>query len=63
MAKRTNSAFIDTDLEQRLRQAGIGSLLSGRLRSADDVHAMSLADMDREHRTVRTTAAARGGAG
>ncbi len=86
--KRINSAFIGTDLEQRLRQAGHMSLVvvgvitnnsveatvrmagnlgfdvylvadacftfgrddwQGRRRSADEVHAMSLANLDGEY--------------
>ncbi|MBI1775367.1 MAG: isochorismatase family protein [Proteobacteria bacterium] len=94
IAKRTNSAFIGTDLEPRLRAAGITSLVvagvitnnsveatvrmagnlgfetilvadacftfarrdyDGRLRSAEEVHAMSLANLDGEYcRVVRT---------
>jgi nicotinamidase-related amidase len=88
IAKRTNSAFIGTRLEQHLHEAGIGQLVvcgvvtnnsveatvriagnlgldtllvedacfafakrdwSGRLRSADEVHAMSLANLDGEY--------------
>jgi nicotinamidase-related amidase len=95
VAKRTNSAFIGTDLEQRLRSAGISRLVvagvitnnsveatvrmagnlgftttliedacftfarrdfRGRLRSADEVHAMSLANLAGEYCTVLTTA-------
>lgn len=95
VAKRTNSAFIGTDLEQRLRAAGIGALVvcgvitnnsveatarmagnlgfdvwlaedacftfaradwHGRPRSADEVHAMSLANLDGEYCRVTTTA-------
>jgi nicotinamidase-related amidase len=93
--KRTNSAFIGTDLERRLRNGGITSLViagvstnnsveatvrmagnlgfvtvlvddasftfarrdfRGRPRSADDVHAMSLANLDGEYCRVLTTA-------
>jgi len=95
IGKRTNSAFIGTDLEQRLRGMGQGPLVvtgvvtnnsveatvrmagnlgfrtylvddacftfarrdfRGRLRSADEVHAMSLANLDQEYCTVLTTA-------
>jgi nicotinamidase-related amidase len=94
--KRTNSAFIGTDLERRLRQAGHTSLVvvgvitnnsveatvrmagnlgfevylvadacftfgrqdwEGRQRSADEVHAMSLANLEGEYCTVVTSAA------
>ena len=94
IVKRVNSAFIGTDLEQRLRDAGIHTLVvagvitnnsveatvrmagnlgfdvrlvedacftyprfdhAGRLRSAEEVHAMSLANMDGEYCTVVTT--------
>ncbi len=94
IAKRTNSAFIGTELESRLRRAGIKGLVvagvitnnsveatvrmagnlgfdtclvedacftfarrdyRGRLRSADEVHAMSLANMAGEYCTVVTT--------
>lgn len=94
IVKRVNSAFIGTDLEQRLRDAGIDTLVvagvitnnsveatvrmagnlgfdvrlvedacftyprfdhAGRLRSAEEVHAMSLANMDGEYCTVVTT--------
>jgi nicotinamidase-related amidase len=94
VAKRTNSAFIGTDLERRLRGAGIQGLVvagvitnnsveatvrmagnlgfatclvedacftfakrdyRGWLRSADDVHAMSLANLAGEYCTVQTT--------
>lgn len=96
IAKQVHSAFIGTDLEQRLRDAGIDVLLvagvitnnsveatvrmagnlgfdtrlvedacftyarrdhAGRLRSADEVHAMSLANMDGEYCAVVTAAA------
>jgi len=96
IAKRTNSAFIGTDLEARLRAAGHDALVvagvitnnsveatmrmagnlgfaaylvadgcftfarrdwNGVLRSADDVHAMSLANLDGEYCTVVTAAA------
>jgi nicotinamidase-related amidase len=92
--KTTNSAFIGTDLEQRLRTAGISTLAitgvitnnsveatvrmagnlgfdtyliedavftfarrdyRGRLRSADEVHAMSLANLNGEYCKVVTT--------
>jgi nicotinamidase-related amidase len=91
IAKQTNSAFIGTNLESRLRDAGISTLVvvgvitnnsveatvrmagnlgfetylvedgcftfarrdyAGRLRSADEVHTMSLANLDREYCTV-----------
>ena len=91
IAKRTNSAFIGTDLEARLRAAGYQALVvagvitnnsveatvrmagnlgfatwlvedacftfahadwRGRPRSADEVHAMSLANLDGEYCTV-----------
>jgi nicotinamidase-related amidase len=91
--KRTNSAFIGTDLEERLRAGAhkaievvgvvtnnsatvrmAGNLVfstylvadacftfgrkdwDGTARSADDVHAMSLANLDGEYCTVVTTA-------
>ena len=96
IAKRTNSAFIGTDLERRLREAGHEALVitgvstnnsveatvrmagnlgfetylvadacftfarrdfHGRLRTADEVHAMSLANLDEEYCTVLDTAA------
>jgi nicotinamidase-related amidase len=96
LAKRTNSAFIGTDLERRLREAGhqvlviagvvtnnsveatvrmAGNLgfetylvadacftfaqrdFQGRLRTADEVHAMSLANLDKEYCTVLDAAA------
>ncbi|HXQ41133.1 MAG TPA: cysteine hydrolase family protein [Candidatus Udaeobacter sp.] len=96
IAKRTNSAFIGTDLESRLRSAGIQALVvagvitnnsveatvrmagnlgfdtyliedacftfarrdyRGRLRSAGEVHDMSLANLAGEYCTVMTTAA------
>jgi len=95
IAKRTNSAFIGTDLEARLRAApqtvlviagvitnnsveatvrmagnlGFETFLvedacftfarkdwSGRLRTADEVHAMSLANLDGEYCSVIRTA-------
>ena len=95
VVKRTNSAFIATDLESRLRQAGHDTLVvvgwlidnsveatvrmagnlgfetfvvsdatwsvdkrdrSGRLWSAEDVHALSLANMDGEYARVVDTA-------
>jgi nicotinamidase-related amidase len=91
IAKRTNSAFIGTDLERRLRESGLKTLIiagvstnnsveatvrmagnlgfetyliadacftfarrdfNGRLRTADEVHAMSLANLDNEYCTV-----------
>jgi nicotinamidase-related amidase len=97
IAKRTNSAFIGTDLEQRLRKSGIQMLVivgvstnnsveatvrmagnlgfdtylvsdacftfarrdfQGRLRTAEEVHAMSLANLQGEYCTVLDTAAA-----
>ena len=97
IAKRTNSAFIDTDLEARLRSGGHEALvavgvitnnsveatvrMAGNLgfttylvangcftfgrkdwngvpRSAEDVHAMSLANLDGEYCIVTTAAAA-----
>jgi nicotinamidase-related amidase len=93
IAKQTNSAFIGTDLEARLRARGIGDLVvagvitnnsveatvrmagnlgftvhlvedacftyarrdyRGHLRSAEEVHAMSLANLDGEYATVVT---------
>ena len=93
--KVTNSAFIGTDLERRLRDAGIDALvvagvitnnsveatarmagnlgfdttvlsdatatfgrhdLGGRWWSADDVHALSLANLSGEYATIATTA-------
>jgi nicotinamidase-related amidase len=99
IAKRTNSAFIGTDLEDRLRAAGRHRLvvagvvtnnsveatvrMAGNLglqvwlvedacfafakpdwnaiqRSAEEVHAMSLANLDGEYCTVITTAVALG---
>jgi len=96
IAKTTNSAFMGTDLETRLRAAGIRALVvagvitnnsveatvrmagnlgfavdlaedacftfarrdyRGRWRSADEVHAMSLANLDGEYCRVVTTAA------
>ena len=93
IAKRVNSAFIGTDLEQHLRAAGTGMIVvagvitnksveatvrmagnlgfdtylvedacftfarhvhAGRLRSAEEVHAMSLANMNGEYCTVVT---------
>lgn len=92
--KRTNSAFIGTDLQQRLEHAELRTLVfagvstnnsveatvrmagnlgfeaylvgdacftfarpdfEGRLRSADEVHAMSLANLDGEYCSVVTT--------
>lgn len=96
IAKQTNSAFIGTDLEARLRKAGQTTLViagvitnnsveatvrmagnlgfntflvedacftfgrndwNGTFRTAGDVHAMSLANLDGEYCTVTTTAA------
>jgi nicotinamidase-related amidase len=96
VAKRTNSAFIGTDLEQLLRQAGHRMLIvtgvstnnsveatvrmagnlgfetylvadacftfgrrdfEGRPRTAEEVHAMSLANLDKEYCAVLDTAA------
>ena len=95
IAKRTNSAFTGTDLEARLRAAGIATLViggvitnnsveatvrmagnlgfdtylvedacftfarrdyHGRLRSADEVHAMSLANLNGQYCAVVKTA-------
>jgi nicotinamidase-related amidase len=92
--KRTNSAFIGTDLEQTLRATGLDTLVitgvstnnsveatvrmagnlgfhvylvndacftfarpdfQGRMRSADEVHSMSLANLDGEYCTVVNT--------
>jgi nicotinamidase-related amidase len=100
--KRTNSAFIGTDLESRLRAGGHQNLVvvgvitnnsveatvrmagnlgftpylvadgcftfgrtdwNGTLRSAEEVHAMSLANLDGEYCTVVTAAALLGEAG
>ena len=94
IAKTTNSAFIGTDLEPRLRNAGHSALVvtgvstnnsveatvrmagnlgfdtwlvedacftfgrtdwNGTARTADEVHAMSLANLDGEYCTVTTT--------
>jgi nicotinamidase-related amidase len=94
IAKTTNSAFISTDLEQRLQQAGHKALViagvitnnsveatvrmagnlgfdvwlvedacftfgrndwNGNFRNAEEVHAMSLANLDGEYCTVITT--------
>ncbi len=94
IAKRTNSAFIGTDLSAMLNNAGLRSLVvvgvitnnsveatvrmagnldyetyliadgcftfgrkdwNGHFRSADEVHAMSLANLDGEYCTVLTT--------
>lgn len=94
IAKRTNSAFIGTDLEARLRSSGQSLLVvtgvitnnsveatvrmagnlgfdpflvedacftfarkdwTGRLRTASEVHAMSLANLDGEYCTVTRT--------
>jgi nicotinamidase-related amidase len=96
IAKRTNSAFIGTDLESRLREAGLATLVvagvstnnsveatvrmagnlgfetylvadacftfarrdfQGRPRTADEVHSMSLANLDKEYCTVLDTEA------
>jgi nicotinamidase-related amidase len=96
VAKTTNSAFIGTNLEQRLRAAGLTALVivgvatnnsveatvrmagnlgfdtylvedccftfarqdfTGRLRSAEEVQAMSLANLDGEYCTVIDSAA------
>ena len=96
IAKRTNSAFIGTDLERRLREAGHEALVvvgvstnnsveatvrmagnlgfetylvadacftfarrdfHGRPRTADEVHAMSLANLDNEYCIVLDAAA------
>lgn len=98
--KRTNSAFIGTDLERHLRESGVKTLViagvstnnsveatvrmagnlgfqtylvadscftfarrdfHGRLRTADEVHSMSLANLDKEYCTVLDTAAALAG--
>ncbi|MBV8843064.1 MAG: cysteine hydrolase [Bryobacterales bacterium] len=95
IVKRTNSAFIGTDLEARLRRAGIATLVvcgvitnnsveatvrvagnlgfetylvedacftfarpdwEGRIRMAEEVHAMSLSNLNGEYATVLTTA-------
>jgi len=95
VSKTANSAFIGTQLEERLRKSGIDTLVvtgvstnnsveatvrmagnlgfntylvadacftfarpdfAGRLRSADEVHAMSLANLDGEYCTVVSTA-------
>lgn len=95
VAKRTNSAFIGTGLEEKLRREGIDTLVVagvatnnsveatvrmagnlgfdvrlvedacftfaqrdfyGRLRSAEDVHAMSLANLDGEYCSITTSA-------
>ncbi|MBN2091526.1 cysteine hydrolase [candidate division KSB1 bacterium] len=92
--KQTNSAFIGTELEKRLRAAGIETLVvtgvitnnsveatvrmagnlgfetfvvadgtatfgrkdyNGVFRTAEEVHAMSLANMDQEYATIVTT--------
>ena len=97
VVKHTNSAFIGTDFEKRLRTAGHERLVMcgvitnnsveatvraagnlgfetylvedacftfarpdwrGRLRTADEVHAMSLANMHAEYATILTTAEA-----
>lgn len=98
--KRTNSAFIGTDLEERLRAGGHNAMVvvgvitnnsveatvrmagnlgfavylvadgcftfgrsdwNGTPRSAEDIHAISLANLDGEYCTVITTAALLGG--
>jgi nicotinamidase-related amidase len=95
VAKRTNSAFIGTDLERSLRAAGIETLVvtgvstnnsveatvrmagnlgfiaylvndacftfarpdyHGRMRTADEVHSMSLANLDGEYCKIVNTA-------
>jgi nicotinamidase-related amidase len=100
VAKRTNSAFIGTDLERQLRELGVEALIvagvstnnsveatvrmagnlgfqtylvedacftfarrdfHGHLRSAGEVHAMSLANLDGEYCTVLDTTAALAG--
>ena len=70
IAKRTNSAFIGTDLESRLRVAGEDACFTfGRKdwsavwRTADEVHAMSLANLSGEYATVIRTAEVLGGLG
>jgi nicotinamidase-related amidase len=94
LTKHTNSAFIGTDLERRLRTVGCSALVicgvitnnsveatarmagnlgfntyvvadatatfdkadfSGRMRTADEVHAMSLANLSREYATIVST--------
>lgn len=94
IVKNVNSSFIGTDLEQRLRTAGIESLVicgattnhcvetttrmagnlgfdahlvadacfafartgyGGRAESAEDIHAMSLSNLDGEFATIQTT--------
>jgi nicotinamidase-related amidase len=94
ITKQTNSAFIGTDLERRLRDDAIDQVVicgvitnnsveatarmagnlgfttfvvsdatatfakrdySGRMRSADDVHAMSLANLEGEYATIVST--------
>jgi nicotinamidase-related amidase len=96
IAKHTNSAFIGTDLERKLREETLATLVvagvstnnsveatvrmagnlgfetylvadacftfarrdfHGRLRTADEVHSMSLANLDKEYCTVLDTAA------
>ncbi|MCI3135220.1 cysteine hydrolase family protein [Phenylobacterium aquaticum] len=96
VAKTTNCAFIGTDLERRLRTAGVHALVitgvatnhsvettvriaaalgfdvtlaedacftfaqpdfAGRLRTAEEVHAMSLANLDKEYCAVVSSAA------
>jgi len=95
IGKRTNSAFIDTDLEQKLRDADLDHLvicgvitnnsveasvrmagnlgfrvdlaadacftfgkrdLNGRLWSADDIHALSLANLQGEYANITASA-------
>ncbi len=94
LVKSVNSGFIGTDLEQRLRDAGIGTVLvvgattnhcvettarmagnlgfdtrlvedacftfdrtghGGRRETADDIHAMTLSNLDGEFATIETT--------
>jgi hypothetical protein len=60
--KQTNSAFIGTDLERSLRAAGDACFtfarpdFRGKMRSAEEVHSMSLANLDGEYcRVVNTS--------